>query len=217
MNFFILYLQLAVPAATTVSVTAAPSVPDLKKMTTFLEGNTETGFLFATLREFLHLWKSGKEGSLTLKCKNGRNSMKFQAGLGYPDQPHIQDGRRRKRHRGKTDIRKSRDNARAAAFQAARAPPSATATPATPPAGQDVPPLVPPALPPAERDLDKSPPQSHQLTTPSPSQQPPPRHTSPLHTPPLPGALPSSPGETSQRKKAESVETRSGRTEPGAR
>ena len=144
-------------------------------MITTTEGNTEAGFLFATLTEFIHLWKSGKEGTLSLKCKNGKTSVKFQGSLGHPDTPHIQDGRGKK-HRAKSVIRKARDNARAAAFQAARAPPPTAAPPAPTPAGQDVPAPVPPALPPAGQDRDKSPPQSHQLTTPSPSQQPPPRH-----------------------------------------
>ena len=112
--------------------------------------------------------------------------------------PHIQDGRHRKKHRAKSVTRKARDNARAAA--------SRTPFPAA--AGQDVTTPVLPELP--GQDRDKSPPKSHQLTTPSPSQQPPPRHTSPLPTLSLPTSLPSLPRETSQEKKAESVETRPG-------
>ena len=181
---------------------------------TTVEGNTEAGFLFATLTEFIHLWKSGKEGTLSLKCKDGKTSVKFQGSLGHPDTPHIQDGRRGKKRRVKSEIRKARDNARAAAFQAAGAPPPTAAPPAPTPAGQDqdVPAPVPPALPPAGQDRDKSPPhtsipgaQSHQLTTPSPSPQPPPRHTSPLPTLSPPSSLPSSSGERSQEKKAARV------------
>lgn len=119
---------------------ATPLLPDLEKMFTSLEGNTEAGFLFATLREFIHLWKSGKEGTLSLKCKNGRNSVKFQSSLGHPDSPHIQDGRRKRKHRVKSDTRRARDNARAAVHQAARAslqpaasPPRTVSSPAPPP------------------------------------------------------------------------------------
>ena len=104
-----------------------------------IEGNTETGFIFATLREFIHLWKSGKEGTLSLKCKNGKTSVKFQGSLGHPDMPHTQDGRRRK-HRAKS------------AYQAARAPPPTAVSPALPQAGQD---------------RDKSPAKCHQLTIPT--------------------------------------------------
>ena len=53
-----------------------------------------------------------------------------EAGFGHPDSPHIQDGRRRRRNRVKSDTRRARNNARAAAHQAARAslPPAASPT-----------------------------------------------------------------------------------------
>ena len=145
-----------------------------------------------------------------MDCKDGKARLIFSCDLGNPDD-HIQDGRCRKKQRVKSEIRKAHDNAWAAAFQAARAPPPPTTAPPAPtPAGQDAPVPVPPALPPAGQDQDKSPPQSLQPTPPSSSQQPPPRHTSPLSKFFLTSSLPSSPGETSQEKKAESVETRSG-------
>ena len=176
---------------------------------------TSASLVFKNLQKFIILWKSGKEGSFKVDCKDGQAKLIleekiFSCNLGNPDD-HIQDGRRGK-SRVKSENRKARDNARAAAFQAARAPPTAPT-----PADQDVPLPVPPALPPAGQDREKSPPQSHQLTTPSPSQQPPPRHTSPLPSPHTlffltskTSSLPSSPGETSQEKEAESVKTRSG-------
>ena len=110
MFFPVISYQLSVQAAAPVPVVAAPSVTDFKKMNATIEGNTEAGFLFATLREYIHLWKSGKEGTLSLKCKNGKTSVKFQGSLGHPDTPHIQDGRRGKKHRAKSVIRKTRDN-----------------------------------------------------------------------------------------------------------
>ena len=178
---------------------------------------TSAGLVFKNLQKFINLWRSGKEASFKVDCKDGKAKLIFEekifsCNLGNPND-HIQDGRCRKQ-RVKSENRKARDNARAAAFQAARAPPT-EAPPAPTPAGQDAPPPVPPALPPAGQDREKSPPQSHQLTTPSPSQQPPPRHTSPLPYLPcsmsklLASSLPSSPGETSQEKEAEGDGTRS--------
>ena len=90
-------------------------------MSSLLKGNSEAGFLSTTLTEFIHLWRSKKEASLSLECKNGQTFVNFRCSLGHPDSPHIQDGRRKRRHRVKSDTRRSRDNARAAAHQAARA------------------------------------------------------------------------------------------------
>ena len=105
-------------AATTVSsysCTLSSSVPDQKKMKTYIEGNTEASFLFTTLTEFIHPWRSKKEASLSLECKNGQTFVNFQCNLGHPDSPHIQDGRRKRCHRVKSDTRRSCDDAQAAA------------------------------------------------------------------------------------------------------
>ena len=120
---------------------------------------TSASLVFKTLQKFINLWRSGREGSFKVDCKDGQAKVIFEekifsCNLGNPDD-HIQDGRRGK-PRVKSEIRKARDNARAAAFQAARAPPT-EAPPAPTPAGQDVPLPVPPALPPAGEDRDKSP------------------------------------------------------------
>ena len=92
-------------------------------MAQVIEGNSEAGFMFASIMEFIHLWKSGKESTMSLKCEDGKATINFKCSLGHPDQPHvhIKDGRGKRKIRVKSDIRKTRDNARAAAFQAAMA------------------------------------------------------------------------------------------------
>ena len=174
-------------------------------------GNTEAGFVLASVTEFLHLWRSGKKSSLLLECKEGKTFVSFKCGLGKPDQHHIQDVRRRRKKK-KSSKRILRDKARAASYQATQATAAAPPPPASPPAGEN---RSPPAQSSAGRD--KSPPQSHQPTPPSSSQQPLPRHTSPLPYLPssmsilLASSLPSSsPEEPSQAKKAEGVGTKSG-------
>jgi len=175
---------------------------------------TSAKLVFTNLQKFVNLWKSGNEGSFKVDCKDGKAKLIFSCNLGNPDD-HIQDGRHRKRRRVKSENRKARDNARATAFQAARASPPTAASPAPTPAGQAMPIPVPSVLPPAEQDQDKSPPQSLQLTPPSSSHQPPPRHTSPLPDSSsststlLTSSPPSSPGETSQEEDAEGDGTRS--------
>ena len=96
-------------------------------MAQVIEGNSEAGFMFASLLEFIHLWKSEKESTMSLKCKDGKATINFKCSLGHPDQPHvhIKDGGSKRKNRVKSDIRKTRDNARAAAFQAAMASPPA--------------------------------------------------------------------------------------------
>ena len=124
--------------------------------------NTEEAFVFASLKEFIRVWRSGRQASLTLECKEGKTSLNFQVSLGRPDQSHFQDGRGQRR---KSARRRQKNNARAAAFQAARAasagPPAVPPSPAALlPAGQDeeenlVPVLAlspDPELPPAGRE-----------------------------------------------------------------
>ena len=96
-------------------------------MAQVIEGNSEAGFMFASIMEFIHLWKSGKESTMSLKCEDGKATINFKCSLGHPDQPHvhIKDGRGKRKIRVKSDIRKARDNARTAAFQATMASPPA--------------------------------------------------------------------------------------------
>ena len=98
-----------------------------------IEGNSEAGFMFASQMEFIHLWKSEKKSTMSLTCEDGKATINFKCSLGYPDQPHIKDGRCKRKIRVKSDIRKTRDNARTAAFQAAMAsPPEASPGPSAP-------------------------------------------------------------------------------------
>ena len=59
------------------------------KMSTVLEGNSEANFVFATMIEFCHLWKSRKEASFSIDCKEGNASLNFKCSLGHPDEKHI--------------------------------------------------------------------------------------------------------------------------------
>ena len=77
--------------------------------------NSEASFLFASLWEFLHLWKSGKEAVFNVECKGKTASLNFSCSLGYPENPHV--GKQRKRRR-KSKSQAARDNARAARHQA---------------------------------------------------------------------------------------------------
>ena len=97
-------------------------------MSTVLEGNSEANFVFATMIEFCHLWKSRKEASFSIDCKEGNASLNFKCSLGHPDEKHInphqlghpdQEHAMKKRIKQKKSPSKvSRNNARAAAFQA---------------------------------------------------------------------------------------------------
>ena len=87
--------------------------------------------MLASVMEFLNVWKSGKEASLSLECRDGKSTMSFKVSLDGPDQPHFQHGRRRERRKKKSANRTQKDNARAAAFRAARGAPAAPAGPTT--------------------------------------------------------------------------------------
>ena len=111
----------------------------------------QASFFFAKLNEFIHHWKSGRKASIKFECKEGLATHHTTCNLGYPDLPFIQDGaqRRRNKPRVKSDIRRARDNARAAAYQRARAsssfPPAATPAPARPVISHAAPPPFPPS------------------------------------------------------------------------
>ena len=112
----------------------------------------QASFFFAKLNEFIHHWKSGRKASIKIECKEGIATHQMTCNLGYPDLPYVQDGahRRRNKPRVKSEIRKARDNARAAAYQRARAPPphlsppsaSSTARPDTSQAAPTIPPTT---------------------------------------------------------------------------
>ena len=125
--------------------------------------NTEASFIFASLNEFIHLWRSRREASIKINCEDGKASLSFNCSLGTPDEAHIQQvqhGRYRYRSKKKSVTRVQRDNARAAAFQAAKAasasyhPPTTSPPPASTPAGPDVDPPPPtPATPTVVEDV----------------------------------------------------------------
>ena len=99
-------------------------------MATVLNGNSEAGFIFASMTEFIHLWRSGKEASIKIDCKDKQAFLNISCSLGHPDQPHIPVVKRRKKKR-KSNARAARDRARAACHQETQAScpePAAAAT-----------------------------------------------------------------------------------------
>jgi len=116
-------------------------------MAAVIESNSEAGFVFASMIEFIHLWKSGKDGSINVECKNGKASLNFSCSLGCPDTPHVKiNQQQQNRIKRKSATRRSRDNARAAVYQArvrpARSPRSSGGTSLSsnpsPPRGGDI-------------------------------------------------------------------------------
>ena len=91
--------------------------------------NTEADFIFASLVEFLNLWRSGKQGTFNIECREKTASLSFNCSLGHPDSSHLV-GKKKKR-KCKSKARAARDNARAAEHQAKQsaAISQATATP----------------------------------------------------------------------------------------
>lgn len=75
-----------------------------------VEANSEASFVLASVMEFLHVWRSGRESSLSLHCKEGKTVLNFQACLGRPDQSHFQHGRGHGKR--KSANRRQKDNAR---------------------------------------------------------------------------------------------------------
>ena len=92
--------------------------------------NTEAGFVTASVLEFFHLWRSKKNASLTIECKDGAARVNFNCYLGHPDQQHTSKPRPKKR---KSANRISRGNARAAKYQAEGGPPPTVSPPPPPP------------------------------------------------------------------------------------
>ena len=89
-------------------------------MATVLSGNSEAGFIFASMTEFIHLWRSGKEASINIDCKNKQAFLKISCSLGHPDQPHIPVVKQNKKKK-KSNIKAARDRARAACYQESQA------------------------------------------------------------------------------------------------
>ena len=89
-------------------------------MATVLKGNSEAGFIFASMTEFIHLWRSGKEASINIDCKNKQAFLNISCSLGHPDQPHIPVVKRSKKKK-KSNVKAARDRARAACYQETQA------------------------------------------------------------------------------------------------
>ena len=82
-----------------------------------LDRNSEQGFVFASMMEFLSCWKAKQEATINIQCKEGRAMPNFSCSLGEPEQPHVAEGnlhKKRKARKTKSQIR--RDAARAAAL-----------------------------------------------------------------------------------------------------
>ena len=141
-------------------------------------------FLGASVREFIHFWALGGEASLKLTTSGGEAKVEFNCTLGQPGAPHClppvpapsfpQPPPRRPRHRG--PLEKERNRQRAARHQAAKATtspasPSSPSTAAPGPVTASVAPppaLTPPVIPP-----NPSPPNpSVALEEPSPTVEP---------------------------------------------
>ena len=102
------------------------------KMTAAFSGNTEAGFVFATLVEFIHLWRSGRDASINIKCKEGKAALSMECNLGNPGDQHVPvPVRVKSSKKSKSVSRTARNNARAARHQAGAGPPPSTTT--TPP------------------------------------------------------------------------------------
>ena len=73
------------------------------------QSNSEASFLFASLLEFLHLWKTRKEAVFNVEYNEKTASLNFSCVLDHPDTPHVGKQRQKKR---KSKSRAARDNAR---------------------------------------------------------------------------------------------------------
>ena len=93
------------------------------RMAAIFERNSEAGFLFSSMIEFINLWKTEKEGSIKIECKKGRANLSFTCNLGHPDAEHLHTHRHQQgKVKSKSATRRARDRARAERFQATAAP-----------------------------------------------------------------------------------------------
>ena len=117
-------------------------------MSAVISGNTEVGFVYASLVEFIHLWRSERDASIKINCKDGQATLSMEFNLGNPDDQHVlfpvngksSDEKKKKRKKSKSATRTARNNARAARHQAATGPPL---IPHIPPRTVTSPPLTP--------------------------------------------------------------------------
>ena len=59
-------------------------------MAAIFDRNSEADFLFSSVIEFMNLWKSRKDGSIKIECKEGKAFLNFTCCLGDPDDQHYQ-------------------------------------------------------------------------------------------------------------------------------
>ena len=77
-------------------------------MAVVFDQNSERGFVYGSLLEFMKCWDNGANSRLVLESCNGYAWMNLTCCLGRPHESHV-----RKRSRNRED----KNNARAAAFQ----------------------------------------------------------------------------------------------------
>ena len=92
-------------------------------MSAAISGNTEVGFVYASLVEFIHLWRSERDASIRINCKDGQATLSMEFNLGNPDDQHVREEKNKKKKKSKSATRTARNNARAARHQAATGPP----------------------------------------------------------------------------------------------
>ena len=83
-------------------------------MARVIDANSESGFVFASLMEFMKAWESGTNARLFLESINGSAFVSFGCFLGTPTEKHFQP-----KKKDKSKKKQERDNLRAANFQAA--------------------------------------------------------------------------------------------------
>ena len=100
------------------AVISASDASDFIRMAVY--NRTKVGFVYDTMSEFIHLWRSGVEATVKFECKDGKVAFSMSSGpLGYPEDRHPKV--EVKKRRRKSANRTSRNNARAARYQAAQA------------------------------------------------------------------------------------------------
>ena len=83
-------------------------------MAKVLDSNSESGFVFASMMEFMKAWESGSNSRLFLESFNGSAYVSFGCFLGQPSEKHVKPKKKEKSKK-----KQERDNMRAASFQAA--------------------------------------------------------------------------------------------------
>ena len=83
-------------------------------MARVLDSNSEGGFVFASMMEFMKAWEAGANSRLFLESFNGQAFVSFGCFLGQPSEKHVKPKKKEKSKK-----KQERDNMRAANFQAA--------------------------------------------------------------------------------------------------